>query len=263
MLATLSKAGALVVLLISGAISAQTIETGFLNRSMSLEGIEYKYQVYLPQSYTADESFPVILFLHGAGERGKDGLLQTEIGLGRAIRREVDRFPAITVFPQSPAEGPGWQDLGGRVAMAALDQTLAEFRTDRSRVYLTGLSMGGNGAWYLAYHHPERFAAALIICGWIEEGRSPNGILFPTIPPSSSPDPFADVAQHLSGIPIWIFHGDADPVVPVEQSQRMAAALQAVDARIQYTELPSIGHNSWDEAYDSVEVSTWLFDQKL
>jgi predicted peptidase len=263
MLASLRKAVTIVALLISSAISAQPIETGFLNRSMTLEGIECKYKVYLPRSYTADEPLPVILFLHGYGERGIDGLLQTEVGLGRAIRREVDRFPAITVFPQRPVEGPGWQDLAGRVAMAALDKTLAEFRTDQSRVYLTGLSEGGNGAWYLAYHHPERFAAALIICGWIEEGRSPTGTIYPPIPPGPSSDPFADVAHHLSGIPIWIFHGDADPVVPVEQSQRMAAALQAVGAQVQYTELPGIGHNSWDAAYDSVEVSTWLFDQKL
>jgi predicted peptidase len=85
----------------------------------------------------------------------KTGVSQTNEGLGPAIRRHPERFPALAVFPQTPANGtPGWQQVGGRIALAALDNTLAEFRGDPSRVVLTGLSIGGNGAWFLAYHHP-------------------------------------------------------------------------------------------------------------
>ena len=225
--------GVLIVatLISAGSASAQTVETGFLNRS--------------------------------GGEYGRDGLLQTDVGLGRAIRRNADRFPAIVVFPQSPPGGtPGFQALGGRIALAALDKSIAEFGADPSRVYLTGLSMGGNGAWYLAYHHPDRFAAVVVVCGFIEAFTgTASGVRYPAIV-DSVPDPFAAIAQRVSRIPIWIFHGDADQTVPVEASRRMAAALKAVAATFQYTELPGIGHNSWDVAYGNADLAAWLFRQQ-
>ncbi len=107
-----------------GAVAAQTIETGFLDRSIVVDGVEYLYQVYVPRGYGPSEAWPVILFLHGAGERGDDGLLQTQVGLGSAIRMNPERWPAIVVFPQVP-EGMTWQGSPGRVAMAALDATVS------------------------------------------------------------------------------------------------------------------------------------------
>src|SRR6185312_17430100 len=98
---------------------------------------------------------------HGSGERGADGRLQTEVGLGTAIRRTATPFPAIVVFPQAPLD-QWWEGPATDMALAALAQTEREFHTDRERVYLTGLSMGGSGSWYIAYRHPERFAALLI-----------------------------------------------------------------------------------------------------
>src|ERR1700687_3551652 len=156
-----------------GLSAGESVETGFLNRSVSIEGSTHRYQVYVPATYRSSVAWPVILFLHGSGESGTDGLRPTEIGLGTALRRHPDRYPALVVFPQTPSEKNG-NAVTARIALAALDQTRNEFSADADRVYLTGLSMGGSGAWYLAYQHPERFAALVPICGWVAktDGRS-------------------------------------------------------------------------------------------
>jgi predicted peptidase len=244
--------------------SAQTTETGFLNRTVMLDGVEYRYQVYVPRDFQRSPSWPIILALHGGGEYGDDGLIQTAGGLAKAIRMHVDRFPAIVVFPQSHADGtPGWQMKGGEAALAAVDKTIAEFNGDKSRIYLTGYSAGGNGSWYLASHHPERFAAVVVVCGFMLEFRgTTSGVLYPPIAPASASDPYAAVAKLVSSLPIWIFHGDADPTVPVEQSRHMFAALKAIGANVQYTELPGVGHNAWDPAYDRTDLLTWMLKQK-
>ena len=165
-------------LLVTVSASGQTqprIETGFLDRSVTLGGQTYRYQIYVPTSYVTTQQWPVILFLHGAGERGSDGYVQTQVGLAPAIRQNAARIPAIAVFPQATAES-SWTGTPARVALAALDQTMREYQTDPARVYLTGLSMGGNGTWYIAYRNPKRFAAIAPICSWglapILEGRS-------------------------------------------------------------------------------------------
>ena len=247
-----------------GGASAQTSETGFLNRSVVIDGAEYRYQVYVPREYARTTAWPIILALHGGGSYGRDGLLQTDGGLAHAVRQHADRYPAIVVFPQSPPGGtPGFQALGEKIALAALDRSMTEFGADPSRVYLTGLSAGGNGAWYLAYHHADRFAALVVVCGFVGEFTgTTSGVRYPAIVPASVADPFAALAQRVSRLPIWIFHGDADPTVPVEVSRRMAAALRAIGANVQYTELPGVGHNAWDPAYDRADLASWLFKQQ-
>ncbi len=245
-----------IILLLTGmgTLNAQSVETGFLNRSLVLDGVEHRYQVYVPANYTADVDWPVTLFLHGAGERGDDGLKQTQVGLGRAIRLDAASWQTLAVFPQVPS-GESWQGVAGEVAMAALDATLDEFSTDDDRVYLTGLSLGGNGTWYLGHHHTERFAAMVAVCGFLDLGER-----FPSFL-SGGGDSFAALASDLSDTPVWIVHGDADVVVPVEQSQQMAAALEAAGAEVHYTELPGVNHNSWDAAYADKELISWLFAQ--
>jgi predicted peptidase len=230
---------------------AQSRDTGFLDRTVDVGGTRSRYQVYVPSTYEPARRWPVILFLHGAGERGSDGMIQTEVGLGSAIRRFVDRYPAIVVFPQTPT-GERWTGAAGDVAMAALDRTLAEFSTDDRRVYLTGLSMGGNGSWYLAWRHPERWAAAVVVCGFLGAGP------FPSFLPPDTPDPAAAVAERIRQIPIWVFHGDADKTVPVTASREMVAALQKAGATVKYTELPGVGHNAWDPAFRNPELPAWL-----
>jgi len=255
---------ATILLRMPAAASAQAADTGFLNRSVSVDGVERRYQVYVPSGYQRSTPLPVILALHGGGEYGTNGISQTEGGLARAIRQHPDRFNALVVFPQSPPGGtPGFQGLGERIALTELDKVMSEFNADASRVYLTGKSMDGNGAWYLAYHHANRFAALLVVCGFVEEFTgTTSGTHYPPIVATSAADPFAAVAKNIRFLPIWIFHGDADRTVSVEQSRQMFSALKAIGANVQYTELPGVPHNAWDSAYDRADVFTWLFQQR-
>ncbi|HTD67880.1 MAG TPA: prolyl oligopeptidase family serine peptidase, partial [Candidatus Limnocylindria bacterium] len=207
---------------------------------------------------------PVILALHGGGEYGSDGHLQTTGGLAKAIRSHPERFPAIVVFAQAHADGtPGWQQAGGEAALAEVDRTVAEFHGDSSRIYLTGYSAGGNGAWFLSFHHPDRFAAVVVVCGFVSDftGKQSH-VFYPSIVPGSGNDRYTTVAQQLKSVPIWIFHGNADRNVSVEESRKMAAALRAVGADVHYTEFADVDHNAWDPAYDNAELTAWLLTQR-
>jgi predicted peptidase len=141
--------------------------------------------------------------------------------------------------------------------MGALDRTIEEFNADSTRVYLTGMSMGGNGTWYLAYHHPDRFAAIAPICGFVSSSR-----LVASFVPDGEGSAFERLAERIRHVPTWIVHGDADDVVPVLESRSMHDALRAAGAAVHYVELPGVGHNSWDAAYQTPELATWLFTQR-
>jgi predicted peptidase len=248
------------LLLAPATLEAQRVETGFLDRTVTVGGTPYRYQVYVPAGYVGSaQRWPVILFLHGSGERGADGLHQTSVGLPAAIRSTPARYPAIVVMPQAPADSL-WLGQPGQAAMAALDRTVAEFRTDPDRVYLTGMSMGGNGAWSLAYEFPERFAAVVPVCGFISPIARVPGTR--AIVPAGSGDPFAAVARRLRGVPVWIFHGEVDPLVPVSESRRAADALRAAGADVRYTELLGTGHDAWSPAYGSPQFAEWLLAQR-
>jgi len=237
---------------------AKTRDTGFLDRSVTVEGRAYKFQVFVPEDWTPKKKWPVILFLHGAGERGDDGLVQTEVGLGSAIRQMRSRFPAIVVMPQCRKEG-WWPNAPmDEVAMQALEQSEKEFHGDPRRVYLTGLSMGGYGTWRLAGKYPRRFAAIVPICG---------GIILPhpgSDPGAQDKKPYEDAAKKIgSGTPVWIFHGGDDDTVPVTESRRMAEAMKALGAEVRYTEYAGVGHDSWDKAYAEPELITWMLSKSL
>jgi predicted peptidase len=149
----------------STSVVAQKIETGFLDRSVAVGGVEYRYQVYVPREFNRKQKWPMIVALHGGGEYGSDGMKQTNVGLAPAIRRNPERFPAIVIFPQARADGkPGWQLDGGEAAIAAIDKAIKEFSGDAKRVVLTGYSAGGNGTWSLASHYPDKFAAIVPVC---------------------------------------------------------------------------------------------------
>lgn len=244
--------------MIATPLVAQPAQTGFLNRSVDVAGVSYRYQVYVPHAYSTSQRWPVILFLHGAGERGTDGLFQTQVGIGAAIRRNASSYPAIVVLPQVPRDSL-WTGVPGKAAIAALDRTMSQFSTDPDRVYLTGLSMGGNGTWHLAYRYPDRFAAIAPICAFVTPFPNMRGM--PAVPAEAG-EPFAALAKQLVRVPTWIFHGEADPVVPVAQSRQAMDAFRAAGGNVRYTELLGVDHNAWDPAYSSKQFQEWLFAQR-
>jgi predicted peptidase len=244
---------------------AKKHETGFLDRSITLQGATYRYQVFVPENWTPRQQWPVILFLHGAGERGDDGLQQTDVGIGAAIRTNRNVVPAIVVMPQCPKNFWWTQPPMDDLAMATLDAATKEFHGDVRRTYLTGISMGGYGTWRLAEKYPRRFAALVVICGGI---RPPTATLkaHPELvkwTPPDSPKSYADAAAKIGKVPVWIFHGGDDDIVPVTESQRMYAAMKATGADVRYTEYAGVKHASWDKAYDEPKLFPWLFSKSL
>jgi predicted peptidase len=230
--------GTVVVLQPAAAVGVQEKEetkTGFLNKEY--EGV--KYVVFVPYEKKAGEKYPVLLFLHGSGETGTDGLKQSKQGIGNAIRKHERTFPFLTVMPQSQKGGWKAESAEGKRAMAILDSVMKEYDGDPKRTYLTGLSMGGMGTWSLAIAHPDRWAAIVPVCGAGDTSQ----------------------AVKIAKIPCWDFHGDADKAVNVEGSRKMIAALKAAGGDPKYTEYPGVGHNSWDKAYGTPELYTWLLQQ--
>lgn len=193
------------------------------------------YLLYLPRGYQdSNKEWPLMLFLHGAGESGSDLSKVKTHGPPKIVESKPD-FPFILVSPQSP--GRGWNP---DTLNALLDDVQSNYRVDKDRVYLTGLSMGGFGTWALAAAHPERFAAIVPICGG---GNT------------------ADAAK-LAKLPIWVFHGEKDNTVPIERSKEMVAAIKAAGGNPKFTYYPEAGHDSWTETYNNPELYKWLLEQK-
>lgn len=234
------------------------VVTGFLNKTVDVEGGARKYVVYVPSDYTADKAWPMIVFLHGAGERGDDGLVQSEVGIGEAIRRHAAWFPAIVVMPQCPAER--FWDAAVPAIEGAMAQTEQAYNIDKDRVYLTGLSMGGYMTWIWGALKTDTFAAYMPICGGgnlldIQKllGAEKSTIDFGTL---------EERVKKIVAVPIWAFHGAKDSVVPVARTQQMVRLVKEAGGEVKYTEFPDLDHNSWDAAYGDEEAVKWLFKQK-
>ena len=233
----------------------------FVDRQIDIDGTVHRYQVFVPARSSGTGKPPVLLFLHGSGERGDDNRAPAAVGLGPYIRRHLQGFPAIVVFPQAPRDSE-WSDHT-TLALATLDAATAEFGGDPDRVSVTGMSMGGYGTWQLAVLAPERFAALVPVCA----GITPPGARRPSLRVTAvdgAADPFAAVAAKTRNIPTWMFHGAKDDLVLPEQSRRMEAALKAAGAHsVRYTEFPDANHNSWDPAFSHTpELWEWLFAQR-
>ena len=227
-----------------------------LNRTVLVNGHVYPYAVYVPPDFDAQRAWPVILALHGAGERGTDGVRQMQIGIASAIRAHPERVPAIVVFPQAP-EDTCWLGEPADAAMAALDQAMREFHGDPERVYATGLSMGGYGTIHLALAHPRHFAALVIVCGGLFAHATTNAVRQSPLVTS-----YAQVAKALRATPVWLFHGADDDVIPVDESRALFAALRAEGAPVRYTEYAGVGHAAWTRAYDEAALWEWLFARR-
>lgn len=220
------------------------------------EPVEFAYRLLAPASITPGNRYPLVIFLHGAGERGHDNLSQLKyLPTWMADENARKAFPCFVLAPQCRDEEKwadvNWSDLKSTphaptptvdmmAVIAALEETLAREPVDPTRIYLTGLSMGGYGSWDLAARMPERFAAVIPICGGGDE----------------------TTAAKIKDLPIWCFHGDADSAVPVERSQTMIEALRAAGGTPKYSELAGVGHDSWTPAYRDPDVLAWLFAQK-
>jgi poly(3-hydroxybutyrate) depolymerase len=233
------------------------IDTGFLNRRVTVNGTVYKYQVYLPEGWNEHGSWPVILFLHGSGERGSEGMDETQIGLPQAIRLHPERWPFIVVMPQVPFSHHHWTDPDMmQMALAALDQDTREFHGDRDRTYLTGLSLGGYGAYELARYNPHRFAAIAVVSGGVFWSYKPDRWnASATLP--------GEYARAIGRTPIWIFHGSDDNVVIAKQAQLMYEALKASGGNVRFWQYTGWRHNAWDKAYALPDLPRWFLAHRL
>ena len=228
-------------------------ETGFLNRRIQIGSTIYRYQVYLPEDWRRDDRkrWPVILFLHGRGERGEEGMWQTQIGLPQAIRDHPERWPFVVVLPQCTIDRY-WTDKDMlAMAMAELDQETAEFHGDPARTYLSGLSLGGYGAWELARMYPGHWAAAAIAAGGIFWSYAPERW-------QQAPKLTAEYAQATSRIPMWLFHGADDNIVVPRQDELMFASLKAAGGHVRFWLYQGLRHDCWTRAYLEPELPRWL-----
>ncbi len=214
---------------------------GFIPKELHLpNGDVYRYAVFLPAQYSLDEAhrWPVIMFMHGSGEVGTDGIKQTALGLPRFVGGRPTRFPFIVVSPQ--AHTLWFRGEDAQAAYAALEAVHEAYRTDRDRVYLTGLSMGGFATWEFAISRPDLFAAIAPVCG-------------------AGPKEYA---SNIVQMPVWAFHGELDDAVNVELATGMIDAMKRVGGRPKYTRYPGVGHNCWDLAYSTTDLYRWLLKQR-
>ncbi|MCU1291113.1 MAG: dienelactone hydrolase [Acidobacteria bacterium] len=256
----------IIKLLIFGLLISTSVlaETGFLDRSIKFKGEIFRYQIYVPADYTPKKKLPVIVFLHNNGLQGSDGLQPTRVGLADMIRENRSLVPAIVVFPQAKINTRWLFPEMEELVIAELDRTMEEFNTDSSRVYLTGFSMGATGAYRVAYRWQNKFAAIVAVAGRVEPGSqyTPAELEIDrkTNPFVAAPDPFASLALRIKNIPVWIFHGDADQGVPVEQSRQLVAALKSAGAEVHYTEYAGAGHvAAAQKVYADTDMIKWLF----
>jgi predicted peptidase len=197
--------------------------------------VELDYLLYLPNDYEQQESWPLLLFLHGSGERGDDLELVKVHGPPKLIAAGHE-FPMIVVSPQCP-ESQRWQAV---TLSALLDDVVEKHRVDEDRIYVTGLSMGGFGTWALAAYSPGRFAAIAPICGGAE----------------------TFWAKEMTNVPVWVFHGDQDEAVPVERTLQMVEALREKGAEPRMTIYPGVEHDSWTQTYENPELYEWLLEHR-
>ncbi len=253
----------LLIGMLSGlAVFARADEGQLSGESLGFEARTYTngtnvlhYQIYVPDNPESGEKVPLILCLHGAGERGSDNHKQLKYGVKNILAcSRRNHQPVIVVAPQCPV-GRRWVEVDWsadahrmprtpsvpmQMVQQLLQETLQQLPVDPRRVYVTGLSMGGFGTWDIIQRNPALFAAAVPVCG----GGDPA------------------YADRLADLPIWVFHGDADGTVKVERSREMVAALKEAGGHPLYTEYPGVGHGSWGPAYNNPDLWTWMFSQQ-
>lgn len=198
--------------------------------------VSLNYLLALPKDYDKKEKWPLLMFLHGSGERGDNLELLKKHGPPRLIE-EGKEFPFIVVSPQCPS-GIRWKT---NALVALIDEVIKNYNVDENRIYVTGLSMGGYGTWKLANEIPERLAAVVPICGWGDSW----------------------TICEIGDLPVWAFHGEKDNVVAPQKSQELVEALKRCKGNVQFTLYPEANHDSWTETYNNPKVFEWLLLQSL
>ena len=236
---------------LGGLLSANILSGGrqgtIVSRNVEVSSENYDFQVYTPPDIERTKDLPMIVFLHGIRERGSGGLIAAEGTLSAILKSYLKKVPALVLFPQC-RPGKYWSDPSmERMVMQAIEQTRAEFNADKKRLYLVGVSMGGYGVWHLAARYPEEFAALAAICGGS---------------PIINGDRFDSIAEKVSKIPSWLFHGAEDKIVPVSESRSLVKAIEGKCGNVKYSEYAGVGHNVWLNALGEKELLPWLFQQK-
>ena len=228
------------IALVSGCatnrMAYEKAEPGLIALTTTIGDESLPAALYVPPGYDPKKPWPLVLFLHGMGERGTDGEKQTKVGIGPAIEANPGRFPCLVLMPQcSPKRIWGVPESMAHIGQA-MAQVLDRYNVDPDRIALTGLSMGGHGAYVYGAKNIDRFSCIMPVCG-------------PGVPAE---------AKVLATLPMRIFHGADDKVVPASRSHDMVAAIKAAGGDILYTEYSNTGHNSWDQAYGDADAIAWL-----
>ncbi|WP_394749447.1 carboxylesterase family protein [Spongiimicrobium salis] len=216
--------------------SAQTVNTHLIQDEIETVTVEkLAYYLYYPQAYEVNEneSFPLLLFLHGGGEAGGT-LSEVKSNGPPKLIAEGKQFPYLILAPQNPHKRKWWNT---QAIMQLLDTVVKTNRVDPKRIYLTGLSRGGSAAWELAVQYPDKFAAMAVVCGM-------------------TPVPYASWLD--KDMPIWVFHGEDDASIPVSESDEMVKKLKAMGRNVTYTRYKGVGHNAWEKAYANEELYEWF-----
>lgn len=237
---------------------ATEVPRGILLGDLTAGGETLPYAIYVPREFDPARRWPLVLALHGQGECGADGLRQLTQGLSQAILAAPRDWPVIALFPQKPDPEREWEEYEPAL-MALLDSARARWPIDANRIYLTGLSQGGHGAWVLGARHKGLWAAVVPVCGYVEPRvRDAGG----AVPRGAYGGMAADLAKSLVRVPVWAFHGAADSIVPAAQSEAMIAALVAAGGKPKLTLFPGVDHGSWDPAYRDSGLPAWLLAQR-
>ena len=216
------------------------------SRTVRVDADEFNYQIYIPPT-SGEEKTPVMIFLHGIGQRGSSGLVPTTGTSGAVVRHYFAQVPAIVLLPQCRQESYWSDSVMDAMTMNALAQTIEEFVADKKRIYLIGVSMGGYGVWHFAAAYPQKFAALVSICG----GSSIR-----------SGERFDALAERVGATPARLFHGADDRVVPVGESRQIVKALEANGGNVKYNEYENVGHNVWFNVIGEKDLLPWILAQR-